>query len=240
MMSLHNHTDFSDGDWSPSEVVEAAASMRLGTVGITDHLAATHVNSVAPENLEHYAASVRKAAEPFRGAVEVFVGAELHASPMRTRFELVDPASLGALDYLLVEYVADEERGGMPFWDFIEFRKKVPCPVGLAHSDLATTMGHVPAKDLAELLAVERIFVELNTNRQYSRLGRQFYRHWPELFREVADAGGELSVGTDVHKHLAEVGNVTDAEDFARSVGAAECFDRCLARIRRRAGERII
>jgi histidinol phosphatase-like PHP family hydrolase len=240
MMSLHNHTNFSDGDWSPGELVEAAVGLRIPTVGINDHLAATHVNSLAPESLDHYIASVRKAAAPFASSVEVFVGAELHASPRRTRFELVDPAALGALDYLVVEYVADEERGGMPFWDFIEFRKKVPCPVGLAHSDLATTMGHVPAKELAELLAMEDIFVELNTNRQYTRLDRHFYRLWPELFREIANAGGKLSVGTDVHQHLADLGNTADAEDFARSVGAEACFDRCLAGIRKRAGERII
>ena len=240
MMSLHNHTNFSDGDWSPAELVEAAAGLRIGSGGITDHLAATHVNSVAPEMLDHYVSSVREAAKPFAGTVEVVVGAELHASPKRTRMELVDPSALGVLDYLVVEHVADEARGGMPFWEFIEFRKKVPCPVGLAHPDLATTMGHVPAKELAELLVMENIFVELNTNRQYTRLERSFYRLWPDLYREIGRAGGCLSTGSDVHEHLADLGNVSDAEEFARSVDAEACLERCLASIRKHAGRRII
>lgn len=240
MMSLHNHTNFSDGAWSPGEVIEAAAGLRLRAVGISDHLAATHVNAVMPEFLDNYVSKVREAAAPHHGRLEVFAGAELHASPSKTLFEQVDLSRLGALDYLLVEHVADEERGGMPFWEFIEMRKRIPCPVGLAHADLATTLGHVGAKDLAELLKMERIFVELNTNRQYSRLGKQFYRQWPEFFREVAAAGGELSAGSDVHSRLADVGNLSDAEDFARSVGAEQCFERCLSSIRRHAVERII
>ncbi|MFH0816418.1 MAG: PHP domain-containing protein [Methanobacteriota archaeon] len=240
MMSLHNHTNFSDGSWSPAEVMEAAAEMRLKAVGITDHFAATHVNAVMPDFLANYVGKVRDAAAQFAGRIEVFVGAELHASPKRTVFEQVDPAALADLDYLIVEYVADENRSGMPFWEFIEYRKRIPCHVGLAHTDAALLLGHVEARELAELLKMEKIFLELNTNKQYSRLGKQFYRHWPELFREVGRAEGELSIGTDVHSRLADVGNVSDAEEFARSVGAEGCFERCVASIRKRAGQRNI
>jgi len=240
MMSLHNHTSFSDGDWSPAEVIEAAAAMGITSVGINDHFAATHVNAVMPEYLSNYVAKVREAAAQYRGRIEVFIGAELHASPNRTVFEQVDLAALAELDYLVVEYVGDEARSGMPFWDFIEYRKKIPCHVGLAHTDVALRLGHVEAKELAELLKMEKIFMELNTNKQYARLGKQFYRHWPELFREIGRAEGELSMGTDVHSRVADVGNISDAEDFARSLGAEGCFERCLASIRRRSKERNI
>jgi histidinol phosphatase-like PHP family hydrolase len=240
MMSLHNHTNFSDGTWSPAEVMEAAAAMRLKAVGITDHFAATHVNAVMPEYLANYVAKVKEAATQYAGRIDVFVGAELHASQDRTVFEQVDLAALAQLDFLVVEYVGDESRGGMPFWEFIEFRKRIPCPVGLAHTDVALTMGHVEARELAELLKMERIFLELNTNKQYSRLGKQFYRHWPELFREIGRAEGELSIGTDVHSRVADVGNVADAEEFAQTMGAGDCLGRCIASIIRHSKERNI
>jgi histidinol phosphatase-like PHP family hydrolase len=240
MMSLHNHTNFSDGTWSPSEVVEAAASMRLKAVGITDHLAARHVNSVGIEFLDSYAAKVREVAAQFAGRIETYVGAEIHASPRNTDFERMDADALSGLDYVLFEHVGDESRGGMPFWEFIEYRKRIRCPVGLAHADVAVVLGHVDAKELAELLTMEGIFLEMNTNRQYSRLGKQFYRHWPSLFSEMGRAGGELTVGTDVHSRLAEVGNVGDAIDFAEASGASGCLERSLSRLRSRAGQRII
>jgi histidinol phosphatase-like PHP family hydrolase len=240
MMSLHNHTNFSDGDWSPAEAMEAAASLGISTLGINDHLAVPYLNSVQPTDVDRYAASVREAARPFAGRLEVFVGVELFASPGVTDFGLIDFPGLARLDYLVAEHVGNEARGGIPFWEFIEMRKRIPCPVGLAHTDVAAVLGHADAEELAELLRMERIFVELNTNKQYSRLGRQFYRYWPELFKAIGEAGGELSAGTDLHSRLADVGNVGDAVDFAASVGAGECFERCLASIRRHAGQRII
>jgi histidinol phosphatase-like PHP family hydrolase len=228
MISAHNHTTFSDGAWTPAEVIEAARAARLKAVGISDHFATSKIKSVSPRELDQYVAAVRGAAVPFADSIKVYVGAELDSAPSRTFYDEIDYEKLARLDYLLAEYVGDEERGGMPLWEFVELRKRVPCPVGLAHNDIDRNLGHVPARDLAELLVAERVFVELNTNRDYSRLGRQYYRLWPEFFVEFGKAGGALSIGADVHSRISDVGNVADAEGFAREKGLADCLQRWL------------
>jgi len=51
MMNLHNHTTYSDGKFSPRDIVEAAIRAGLSAVGISDHYRTTRVRSVAPSNM---------------------------------------------------------------------------------------------------------------------------------------------------------------------------------------------
>ena len=90
-----------------------------------------------------------------------------------------------AIDDLKVDWVYQGT-----FW-VIEFRKKVPCPVGLAHSDLATTMGHVPAKELAELLGKVYFFRGLSADEleRVRRVSREAcFQTGEVIFREGSEA----------------------------------------------------
>ncbi|MEW5937676.1 MAG: PHP domain-containing protein [Candidatus Thermoplasmatota archaeon] len=222
MISLHNHTHFSDGSWSVAEVLEAAAQAGLAVVGITDHFATSKIPAVMAHELEPYVNAVRSAARLYEGRMKVLVGVEIDSSPERTFFEAIDWEAVGALDYVLFEYVGDELYSGMPLWELLELRKKIACPVGLAHNDVARNFGHRGAEEMAALFSSHKIFLELNTSRAYSRLGMQFYRLWPEIFRMHVGQGGILSIGTDTHAKLYSVGDIADAEEFLASHGISE------------------
>lgn len=222
MINLHNHTHFSDGSWSVAEVLEAAAQAGLAVVGIADHFATSKIHSVLAHDLDAYVSAVRSAALLYKERMRVLVGVEIDSSPERTFFETLDWEVVGALDYVLFEYVGDDLYAGMPLWELLELRKNIACPVGLAHNDVSRNFGHMRAEEVAALLSSHAIFIEMNTSRAYSRLGVQFYRLWPELFRAHARAGGTVSIGTDTHSRLYSVVDTRDAEEFMASLGISD------------------
>jgi len=225
MLNLHNHTTFSDGDWTVKELLEAAARSGLSVIGISDHFATSKVHCVIPDELSQYIASIREAAKPYEGTLRVLVGAEIDSSRERTDFSTISFKALGALDYVLFEYIEDDDVDGMPLWEFLDIRREVPCRVGLAHNDVGRNFKDFSAPDLADALVANDVFLEMSTNRAYSRFGKQFYRLWPELFVAHAKAGGLLSIGCDIHSQIAQVGDVSDALDFLDAHGIRSALD---------------
>lgn len=225
MLNLHNHTTFSDGAWTVQEILGAAARSGLSVIGISDHFATSKVHCVMPGELAQYAAAIREAARPYGGRLRVLAGAEIDSSAKRTDFSSIDLKALGALDYALFEYVEDGDADGMPLWEFLDVRKKVACKAGLAHNDFARNFKDMDAGELASVLAGNGIFLEMSTNRSYGRLGKQYYRLWPDLFVRHAKAGGALSIGCDIHSQLARVGDVADALDFLDAHGIRGALD---------------
>jgi histidinol phosphatase-like PHP family hydrolase len=225
MLNLHNHTTFSDGSWTVQEILEAAAQSGLKAIGISDHFATSKVHCVEPGELAQYIAAIREAAKPYEGRMRVLAGAEIDSSRERTDFPAMDMKALGALDYALFEYVEDDDVGGMPLWEFLDVRRTVPCKVGLAHNDVGRNFRDFGAGELSEAFVSNGVFMELSTNRAYGRLGKQYYRFWPELFVAHVKAGGALSIGCDIHSKIANVGDVADALEFLDAHGIRHALD---------------
>lgn len=85
---LHNHTTFSDGDYTPEELVDKAKALGLKVVGVTDHdtlgglkRAIAHAKAI--------------------GGIEVFPGVEISL-----RFLRKDIGFVGTLHYLV--YMPEE------------------------------------------------------------------------------------------------------------------------------------
>lgn len=76
---LHMHTTYCDGNNSAEEMILAAASLGLDTVGLSGHSFTWFDPSycMSPEGTEAYIAEVRSLREKYRGRVKVLLGTEL-------------------------------------------------------------------------------------------------------------------------------------------------------------------
>jgi len=208
--SLHNHTKKSDGRFDARRIVERAVEGKLDFVGISDHHATTRLRCI--DDLEGYITEIRQLKREFDGRITVLAGVELDASQERTDFEKVDYEALNELDYVLFEHVQDELWKGMPVWQFINIRKKLTVPCGLAHNDLGRNLGEMRTDYLADVLFSNNIFVELNCGRRYSKMGKFYYELSESLVREFASKGVRLSLGCEGHRD--DVVEVSKAMDF--------------------------
>lgn len=230
MINLHAHTTFSDGAFAPEEVVQAAISGGLTHLGISDHyrtskLAAT-ASYVILEGLREYIDHVRALAASYAPQISVLVGLEVDFSkrtPMEQFWERgFRQTPLNDLDYVLFEYVNDDQLGGLPLTALLAYRRWIQVPVGLAHSFLARDLSHgATPQELARTLAEHEIFVELCPSQRNAARSPDsdtlipYYRYpgpYNEaLWREVRDGDVLLSIGTDSHDRLSQIADVHDA-----------------------------
>lgn len=219
MMNLHNHTTFSDGRFSPRDIIEAAVCSGLGVVGISDHYWTTRARSIAPGALGDYTDHIRRLALQYKDRVKVLVGIEIDACPERTQdLETLPYEQLNRLDFVLFEHVQEEEVGGVGLWELFDKRKELEPPVGLAHNDIGRNFAGVDPSVLIPVLETNRIFLELCPSPRHARLQRPLYRHSSEFFARLKGTRVGLSIGTDTHESVEEVGAVSDPLDFVREL----------------------
>ncbi|RLF48430.1 MAG: histidinol-phosphatase [Thermoplasmata archaeon] len=217
-INLHNHTTYSDGKFTPEDIVEAAVDFGLSHVAITDHYRTAKVKSIDAEELRYYTAHIRDLGKKYEGKIRVLVGVEIDSCPERTNLYALPYALLNDLDFVLFEYVQDDDNGGMPLWQLLKFIKRIRVPVGLAHNDIAKNFANVRADVFVRLLSVHGIFIELCSSLRNSKFGRQYY-HYAERFFDFARGKVLLSIGSDTHNRLSDVGNIEDAVRFVRKLG---------------------
>ena len=237
-INLHNHTTWSDGRFSPEELVQAAIAGGLTHIGITDHfktakLAAT-ASFVGIDFLREYIQQVRALAQRYAGQIVVLCGLEVDFSertPMDQFWQRgFRQTPLNELDFVLFEYVNSPAYGGLPLSALVAYRRWIQVPVGLAHTFFGQGFASaLPAEDLALTLAEQRIFVELSTAPQYSILTAQtaqrvpYYRspdpYTVALFEALREREALFSIGSDVHSFLSEVAEISDAMAFLREKG---------------------
>jgi hypothetical protein len=268
MIDLHNHTTWSDGAFSPQAIIQAGVDAGLAHVGICDHYATRKLPpdaTVRREQIADYAAAVREAAAAYADRIQVWVGLEIDSAPSRTDLGTLGlhggrADALDGLDYVLFEYVGQQELDGLPLAPLVALRPRIGVPVGLAHSFLAGTFdGRRPPDELAQTLARAELFVELCPTERNAVLtlsdllgmprirGEEKERRqalwdqpalwergflpayrYPSPYNEalwpaLVSAGVRLSIGSDTHTDLADVGAVDDAWAFVQEVGAT-CF----------------
>ncbi len=237
-INLHNHTTWSDGAFSPEEIVRAAIAGGLTHIGITDHFKTAKLGATASfvgiDFMHEYIREVRGLAQRYAGQIRVLCGLEVDFSE-RTPMEQLwrrgfRQTPLNDLDYVLFEYVGSAAHRGLPLSALAAYRRWIQVPVGLAHTFFSQSFGaSLPAEDLARTLEEQRIFVELSTSPAYCAAApetgqRLPYYRYPDdytLSFLAALEGREVlfSIGVDVHGLLAEVAEIGDALAFLRERG---------------------
>jgi len=215
LINLHTHTTFSDGDFTPEQIVLAAETNHLTHIGISDHLMTKKCNSLYARELENYIAVLHGLQEEFPG-IEVLAGVEVDTNPRHCDLGSLPLDTLNKLDYILFEYVEMDE--GTSLDDLEPLLSQIEVPCGLAHNDIEMNFGPWPPDSVAKYIASFGVFVEINTAWPYKRDGVWY---WEKAERYYQEFKGKVlvSVGTDVHHSLAEVYNLDRAYHFLRRNG---------------------
>lgn len=215
LINLHTHTTFSDGDFTPEQIVLTAEANHLTHIGISDHLMTKKCNSLYDRELENYIGIIRELQNNYP-RVEVLAGVEIDTNPKHCDLQALPIDLLNQLDYILFEYVEMEE--GTCLDDLEPLLSQIEVPCGLAHNDIEKNFGPWPPDSVADYIASFGVFVEVNTAWPYKRDGQMYWEIAERYYREFK--GKVLvSVGTDVHHSLAEVYNLDRAYHFLRRTG---------------------
>ncbi len=219
MINLHNHTTFSDGRFSPREIIVAGIEGGLTHIGITDHYMTSKVDSIPVEALPIYTQEIRTLAEEFQGDIKVLSGVEIDSCKTRTDFSKIHYDDLNQLDFVLFEYVQNDIWNGMPLWELLGIRENITCPVGLAHNDIGKNFSHTRYDELIAVLESNNIFIELCPSLRNSKLNKPYYHFAEGFFSSLRDSDVLISIGTDTHINLKNVGNIGGAVDFIERYG---------------------
>ncbi len=187
IIDLHNHTSFSyDSTDTPAARIENAAAHGVDTVGITDHQF-----TIGPQ-LRNYIQTIRSLSRQYDGKIQVLCGLEIGTRPKPDDLLL---SACRALDYCLFESL--DSPAGMDLFEFLEWRRLFPIPVGLAHTDIFA-LSRRYGVDMLRLLREENIFWELNISGNYD----YYYDFLTNREKQAAAArsGIVMSIGSDTHR----------------------------------------
>lgn len=186
IMDLHNHTIFSyDGKDTPEAIIENAIDCGIDAVGITDH------QFSIGSDIGEYIARLSECKAKYAPYIKVLIGLEIGTRP-RPSDLFID--EIGKLDYVLFECLDDVR--AMDLWEFIAWRQRFECPVGLAHCDIFA-LGERLGTDMLDVLKKENIFWELNTSGNYI----YYYDFLTNVKKREAVKSAHIgvSVGSDTH-----------------------------------------
>ncbi len=221
-INLHTHTLYSDGDFTVEEVVRSAYQSGLTHVAITDHFETCKiVNPLKRMDFETYLRDIRQVRERFSGKVEVLVGVEIDTNPERCDLYELPWDLLNELDLVLFEYVEDPLQGGISLNELRSLTRGLRVPFGLCHWDMDRIFPRRDPEWLADKLREMRGFVEVSTSQHYARDGRFLFES-SERFYRAFDKKVKLSIGTDMHHSLVEVGNISRGLRFVRNIGLCQ------------------
>jgi DNA polymerase (family 10) len=223
MINLHNHSTWSDGQYTAELLVKNAVVHGLTHVGISDHFFTMKLTLphfyVSIDQIDAYAAELRQIQDEYSRWIQVLVGIEVdwsaRASPL---FPALWP-QIDLLDYVLFEYVQDEEWFGDSLEALIEVLPEISIPAGLAHNNLSQNFAESYTPEaLVSLLQENRLFVELSTNPE-----TMYYRDESpynlQLWDALAESDVRFSIGSDAHRRIDDVAKVADAHAFLEERG---------------------
>ena len=225
LINLHNHSTWSDGQYTPEQLVKAGIVNRLTHIGISDHFYTAKLTVplfyVDVDEIEAYVADLRRVADLFADHIQVLAGLEIDWSPRAIpRLEALWP-EVDQLDYVLFEYVQNAEWYGESLEALLEVLPHIHIPVGLAHNDLCHNFGSLyTPEQLVELLEKHHIFVEVSTGQAtttYNRTDPQHIQLWDALAAPQSTV--RFSVGSDTHNRIDDIGNVAGAHRFLQERG---------------------
>lgn len=208
-VDFHIHSTFSDGKYSIGEITNFARKHNFRSIGITDHYKTTKVKSMDNKMLEKYIETI----DSINSDIKIYKGIEIDFSS-RTDFSMLDFSIFENLNFVLFEYVEDSSMGGYPLWRLLEIFDKIKIPIGLAHNNIMKNFHFIKMDDLISLFESHSIFIELNTNKNYTILGEYYYTLSEEFFKLLKGRNVPISVGSDMHNSLDEMLNVKNGLEF--------------------------
>jgi histidinol phosphatase-like PHP family hydrolase len=229
MINLHNHSTWSDGRYTPEQLVQAGVVGGLTHIGISDHFFTQKLVGDGPdsayvdvEQVEDYVADLRCVGERFAGRIGVLAGIEVDWS-RRVGEKLSELlVQIDQFDYVLFEYVEDRDWYGGSLELLCELLPVIPIPVGLAHNHLSRNFGDSTSpEELVSRLAEHELFVELSTN-PFTGYYKSSEPYNVRLWEALAESEVRFSVGSDTHGYIEQVAGVRDAHRFLEARGLLE------------------
>jgi histidinol phosphatase-like PHP family hydrolase len=220
-VNVHVHSAFSDGLFTPSALVLQAIERNVSVLGISDHYFTSKTPSIRPERLEPYIDELDRIADQFESEIRVLKGIEIDTVDMFIQGKELPPLRLlERLDFVLLEYVTNIPRAGIPIMHAALIARDIPVPTGLAHTDLAMAFPGIRPEELVDKLVSAEIFVELNET--YCRPGERkpFYTHYIPYLEVARPTSLAFSAGTDAHGPI--VGPARNAIEFLEIHGMAD------------------
>lgn len=216
IMDLHNHTVYSyDGSNSPEQIIENAITVGFDIVGITDHQFT--IQNRLGEYIERLAECKRK----YSSQIKVLAGLEISMQP---RPNGLFAADTDGLDYVIFERL--DRCNAADFYEFLAFRRRYNCPVGLAHCDVFK-LSEQYGIDILSVMKDEEIFWELNTSGNYN----YYYDFLTNAKKReaVCRSGVGVSVGSDTHAIFEfRKKQIVRANQLREELGLPLPFDGCI------------
>lgn len=246
MINLHNHTTWSDGGFSITELAEGARERGIRTLGVTDHFETDKCDTrLGRDTLLAYKDEARAAAADV--GIRILTGAEIDLTNVAERMAILPhyefPAlELNRIDYVLFEYAGplvtytlppnpwkrgDTGSEGHTWQLFLKYRRMLRVPVFLAHPRFDLCFDQ-PDVAVAKALETLNTGIELNggmRNRVESK--EQKVPHFMRregIYREAARRGIPFLIGSDTHLELDELLDCQVALEYAREIGAEIAF----------------
>lgn len=218
LINLHNHTTFSDGDFSPEAVVHRAIECGFDTVAITDHLCTSKCRSLPLSRLDEYVGTLEALRDQYADRIHLAIGVELDTDPRRCDPTTLPYDRLADLDLVLLEYVNDDRHGGVPLDRATDLVSRIDTAVGLCHNDLTRNFSALGPEATTHALQDLGVFVEMNTAHIYRVDGKAFFEI-AESYFDAFRGKVPISVGTDSHYSLERLCNVGRAYDMIDRLG---------------------
>jgi histidinol phosphatase-like PHP family hydrolase len=226
VINLHNHSTWSDGKYTPTQLVEMGRQSGLTHIGISDHFYTQKMfesrTFVDIDQLDDYTSDLRRVASQFAGQIGVLTGIEVDWSARAHTKLSALWNKMDDLDYVLFEYVDDHNWHGYSLESLLTIRPQIPIPVGLAHNHLCENFcAYYTIEELVHILQESDIFVELSTNplTMYRTDSDSDNAH---LWRAFAESEVRFSIGSDTHGFAADVARTEGAYRFLQRKGLAD------------------
>ena len=165
LIDIHNHTTWSDGSNSASELIEHAIQNGVEVVGISDHLI-TYPNRLI--DLDAYINELLILKEKFKDKINILMGIEIYPFPISQTFENMDYKNINRLDYVLIENLDNVSK--LLDLDKLEsYLSKINCLVGLAHTDLIKWSSNLSSLEaICDFISRNKLFWEINSSSEYA------------------------------------------------------------------------
>jgi len=152
-VNLHVHSAFSDGQYTPEALVLQALDRGVTVLGISDHYDTRKTPSIKPSMLGRYIDELERLQLKYDNELTLLKGLEINTLEMLlTGMNLPDLSLLSRLDYVLLEYIANIPRAGVPLRHAGLLAREIPVPSGLAHTDLAMAFPGIDPEDVVKTL----------------------------------------------------------------------------------------
>lgn len=204
MFNLHNKTPFSDGAYTVDEICEAHldADFPVAGIGIADHLFCTpssrevqnekDFDRIFGKEARSYVQMVREARQKWGDKLQIFCGAEISWPLNKNMLEPIR-RSLSGIDYVYFEFV---DWAGLT--TLANQARRWPCPVILAHTDIAAQFPNTSMDQVVRTLANARIVYELSA--RLKPLGA--HQRW---LKTLPNHRVQIAIGTDTHDDLSVI-----------------------------------